>query len=116
MADDIATPVAEATPATLEPHPTDTASLSDHEAVFGPPDPSLEGDAKVKNDEARAKGRHRAKSQEAGPQDVGRIGELSGEDHFQGDQPIEARVSRLPNLAHSTPAKQLSNFVSPDVF
>jgi hypothetical protein len=54
-----------------------TTSLDDHAALFGPPDPSLDAEAKAKNDEARAKVRHRAKSQQASPEDAPRIAELT---------------------------------------
>jgi hypothetical protein len=54
-----------------------TTSLDDHAALYGPPDPTLEGDAKAKNDADRAKVRHRARSQQASPEDAPRIAELT---------------------------------------
>jgi len=77
MADDLAPETPAAGAEAPDAAVAETISLADHQDIFGPPDPTLEGDAKVKNEEARAKVRHRAKSQQAGPEDAPRIQELT---------------------------------------
>lgn len=75
MADE---PVEPSAPEQTAPDATsDDAPLSDHQALFGPADPTLDGEAKAKNDEARAKVRHRAASQQATPDDVDEINRLT---------------------------------------
>lgn len=59
-----------------EPAPEST-SLAEHQDIFGPQDPTLDAEAKKTNDEARAKVRHRAQSQQAAPKDAPRIAELT---------------------------------------
>ncbi len=66
-------PAVTAPPELAEPVVADDSPLSEHESVFGPADPTLDGDAKKANDEKRARVRHRAASQQAGPEDVPRI-------------------------------------------
>lgn len=77
MSEPVATETAAAVDTSPESQVTETESLADHQSVFGPQDPTLDGDAKAKNDEARAKVRHRAKSQQASPEDAPRIQELT---------------------------------------
>jgi hypothetical protein len=80
MAEDLAqaTPQPAVAPdATPEPIPADDSSLSEHEAAFGPIDPGLSDEAREKAEAKQQRIRHRAKSQQAGPGDVGRIGELT---------------------------------------
>lgn len=93
-------PVAPAPEAPPEPSLEDT-TLSDHEAAFGPVDPTLDGDAKVKADEKREKIRHRAKSQQAGPEDVPRIQALTKEKRQLEEKlaALEARVNQPAPVA-----------------
>jgi hypothetical protein len=72
----------------------ESESLSDHQAAFGPPDPTLDGEAKAKNDEVRAKARHRAASQQATPDDVAEINKWTAREKAALDK---AGVERLPN-------------------
>ncbi len=94
MADDLApetsTAVVEAPDAPI----AETESLADHEAVFGAPDPTLDADAKAKNDEARATVRHRAKSQAATPEDVAAINQWTARAKAAEDA---AGIAKLPN-------------------
>lgn len=76
MADNAA-PIADAPVIdTPEAEPKET-SLAEHAELFGPQDPTLDAEAKAKNDDARAKVRHRARSQQASPEDAPRIAELT---------------------------------------
>lgn len=68
-------PVAEVEPTI----PTDEGSFAEHEAAFGPVDPSLEGEAREKAEASKQKIRHRARSQQASPADVPRIQKLTKE-------------------------------------
>lgn len=80
--------------------PTDESSLSEHEAAFGPIDPGLEGDARKQAEEARTKIRHRAKSQQASPEDVPRIKTLTrvAKEWQEKYEALEARVKQTPVL------------------
>lgn len=51
----------------------DDLSLEDHEAAFGPADPSLTDEAKVQAETKRERIRHRAASQQATPEDIVKI-------------------------------------------
>ena len=72
----------------------ETHSLDDHQALFGPQDPSLDAEAKAKNDDARAKVRHRAVSQQATPEDVAAISQLTARAKAAEDA---AGIAKLPN-------------------
>lgn len=76
MAEDL-THATAADPAALveasESIPSDTSGLAEHEAAFGPVDPSLDGDAREKAEASKQRIRHRANSQKAGPDDVAAI-------------------------------------------
>lgn len=71
--------VIEAPAATVEAPAAEpeSTSLAEHQDIFGPQDPTLDAEAKKTNDEARAKVRHRARSQQASPEDAPRIAELT---------------------------------------
>lgn len=92
------------TPAPVEPAPVETPavelvvdeSLAAHEASFGKPKalsetPEIEPEPK--------KERHRAKSQQAGPEDVPRIQELS-----RKNRELQAELDRVKATASSAPA------------
>lgn len=57
--------------------PSAESGLAEHEAAFGTIDPSLSEEAQKKAEAKQQRIRHRAKSQQAGPGDVGRINELT---------------------------------------
>lgn len=80
-----------------EPLVSEDASMSDHEALFGAPDASLEGDAKAENEEKRAKVRHRAVSQQASPEDVPRIQKFT-KDLRERDGKLTAAETRIREL------------------
>lgn len=72
-----APPTAVTTDATDADIPSAESGLADHEAAFGAIDPTLSEEAKTKAEAKQQRIRHRAKSQQAGPGDVGRISELT---------------------------------------
>ncbi len=74
MADVAEQPTAVETPEAPVAAPTDF-SLADHEAAFGAVPPALKGDERAEFEEKREKIRHRAKSQQATPDDVKAINE-----------------------------------------
>lgn len=74
--------------------PNDEASLSEHEAAFGPVDPSLEGEARDKAEATKQSIRHRAKSQQAKPDDVAEIQQWSARARAAEDA---AGIERKPN-------------------
>lgn len=111
MADELPPVAAVETPAAPDPAepaiPTDESSFAEHEAAFGPVDPSLEGEARDQAEASKQKIRHRAKSQQASPQDVPRIRELTRKLH-------EAEAER-DSLKALTPRPPVTEPVRPSV-
>lgn len=79
------------------PPAVDESPLAEHEAVFGPPDPTLKDEAKKENDEKRQKARHRAASQEASPADVPRIQKFT-KDIRERDEKLSTYERRIQEL------------------
>ena len=52
---------------------------------------------------------------EVEPQDVGLVGELAGEDHLQGHEPIEAHLPGLEDDAHAAPRDLADDLVVAEV-
>lgn len=102
-------PLAPVAPVTDAPEPSqEDTTLAEHETAFGQIDPSLDGDAKAKVEEKREKIRHRAKSQQAGPEDVPRIRELTKKNSELAEKlaALEARVNQPPARQTERPAAQ----------
>lgn len=85
--------------------PGDESSIADHAAVFGASNPALEGEDKERLDKVRERVRHRARSQEASPEDVPRIQKFT-KDLRDRDEQLAARDKRIAELeARLTPSQ-----------
>lgn len=103
MADEtvVAQPAADSIDAEI---PGDDSSIADHAAVFGAGNPTLEGEEKERLDKVRERVRHRARSQEASPEDVPRIQKFT-KDLRERDEQLAARDQRIAELeARLTPS------------
>lgn len=105
----VETPVADPIDAEI---PGDESSIADHAAVFGAGNPALEGEDKERLDKVRERVRHRARSQEASPEDVPRIRKLST-DLRDRDEQLAARDKRIAELeARLTPSRPPTSSVT----